>query len=317
MNQEGRVDILLATYNGERFVERQIESVLDQMDDRCRLVIRDDGSTDATLSVVRRFISRQPDRVMLWEDEGFSRLGACGSFGRLIEHSDADYLVLCDQDDVWLPGRILKPLERIQAVEQASGVETPVLAHTDLVVVDENLQTIAPSFWSYSHIDPYLGSRLNRLVVQNVVTGCATVINRALARRACPIPPRTPMHDWWLGLVASAFGCVEAIPEATVLYRQHSDNRLGAVRYDWQYVFRRAWEFLGWDAATKRLDQTQGQARALLDRFAETLHPADRTALLAYVRLGDNGFLERRRQLLRYGFLRTGPLRNLGWLLMV
>ena len=125
------------------------------------------------------------------------------------------------------------------------------------------------------------------------------------------------MHDWWFGLVASAFGRVEAIPEQTVLYRQHSNNRLGAVCYNWQYVFRRAWEFLGWDAAAKRLDQTQGQAKALLQRFAETLHSPDRTALLAYVRLSDNGFLERRRQLLKYGFLRTGPLRNLGWLLMV
>ena len=311
-----RIDILLATYNGERFVERQIESVLDQMDDRCRLLIRDDGSSDGTLSLVRQFVARQPGRIVLLDDGG-PRLGACGSFGRLLEHSDADYVVLCDQDDVWLPGRISKPLERIQAVERELGAGTPVLAHTDLVVVDENLRTIAPSFWSYSNIDPYRGSGLNRLLVQNVVTGCATVLNRALARLASPIPKGAPMHDWWLALVAAAFGRIEAVSEPTVLYRQHSDNRLGATCYDWQYVFHRAWEMFGWGAVAKSIYQTQRQAIALRRRFARSLPPRHRAAVIAYVRLRNTGFLNRRLQLLKYGFLKTGRLRNLAWLMMI
>ena len=103
----------------------------------------------------------------------------------------------------------------------------PVLAHTDLVVVDENLHTIAPSFWSYSNLNPYCGSRLNRLLIQNVVTGSATMINRALARLASPIPQGAVLHDWWLALVASALGRIEAIPEKTVLYRQHGRNCAG------------------------------------------------------------------------------------------
>ena len=243
MKPQSRIDILLATYNGGRFVQRQIQSVLAQMDDRCRLLIRDDGSTDATLPLVRQFVAQHPDRIVLFDD-GSSHLGVCGSFGRLLEHSDADYLVLCDQDDVWLPGRISRPLERIQRVERELGASTPVLAHTDLVVVDENLRPIAPSFWSYCNIDPHHGSVLNRLLVQNVVTGCATVVNRALARLACPMPHSAPMHDWWLALVASAFGRIEAVAEPTVLYRQHSANRLGATCYNWQYVCHRAAELI-------------------------------------------------------------------------
>jgi glycosyltransferase involved in cell wall biosynthesis len=313
---QSRIDVLLATYNGERFVARQIESVLKQMDQRCRLLIRDDGSSDGTVSVVRQFVAEQPGRVILLDEKG-PRLGACASFSYLLEHSDADYLVLCDQDDVWLPGRITKPLQRIQAVEQELGTGTPVLAHTDLVVVDENLQVIAPSFWAYSNLNPYRGSGLNRLLVQNVVTGCATVINRALARLACPIPRGSPMHDWWLALVASSFGRIEAVPEKTVLYCQHSDNRLGATCYDWPYVFHRAWEMLNWGAAAKTLRQTQRQAVALRRRFVRTLPPRHRAALTAYVGLRDTGFFNRRLQLLKYGFLRTGRLRNLAWLLMI
>jgi glycosyltransferase involved in cell wall biosynthesis len=315
VKRQDRVDILLATYNGERFIACQLESILSQMDDGCRLLIRDDGSSDGTLAVVRRFVAERPDRIVLL-DQGTPRLGACGSFGRLLEFSDADYVVLCDQDDVWLPGRIAKPLTRIKELERDLGVNTPVLAHTDLVVVDENLNTIAPSFWSYSNLDPHRGSRLNRLLIQNVVTGCATVINRALAQRASPIPASTPMHDWWLALVAAAFGRIEAIPEKTVLYRQHSGNRLGAIRYDWHYVLRRARQMLGGGAAAQRLRQTQEQAMALL-RFAHCLQPQHRDAITALVNINKAGFIERRVLLLRHGFLGTGHLRNLSWLMLI
>jgi glycosyltransferase involved in cell wall biosynthesis len=316
MDKRNRIDILLGTYNGESFVERQIESILDQMDDGCRLLIRDDGSSDGTLSLVRRFVRQQPHRVVLLDDAG-PRLGPCGNFGRLLEHSDADYMVLCDQDDVWQPGRISMPLERIQAVERQTGADTPVLAHTDLVVVDESLRTIAPSFWSYSHIDPYRGSQLNRLLVQNVVTGCATMMNRALARLASPIPADVQMHDWWLALVASAFGRIEAIPEPTVLYRQHGNNRLGAICYNWRYILHRAKEMLCRGDTTRCFCETQRQAAAFLRRFILRLQYRDRATVLAYMELNHTGFLDRRLKLLKYGFLRTGWLRNLGWLIMI
>ena len=185
-----------------------------------------------------------PGRSGKWCLSPFPGWEACRTFGELLEDSDADYMALCDQDDVWLPGRIAKPLERVRAVEREQGAATPILAHTDLAVVDENLDTIAPSFWAYRHLDPYRGSELNRLLVQNVVTGCTTIINRALARLACPIPESIPMHDWWLALVASAFGRIETVPEATVLYRQHGNNSVGAICHDWRYVLRLTREVL-------------------------------------------------------------------------
>ena len=251
-----------------------------------RLLVRDDRSSDGTLPLLRRLASRESGRIVILNDlarEGkrgqapfvrstlravpangacplFPRLGACRTFGELLEDSDADYMALCDQDDVWLPGRIAKPLERVRAVEREQGAATPILAHTDLAVVDENLDTIAPSFWAYRHLDPYRGSELNRLLVQNVVTGCTTIINRALARLACPIPESVPMHDWWLALVASAFGRIETVPEATVLYRQHGNNSVGAICHDWRYVLRLTREVLFRGAVTTCLQRAQQQA---------------------------------------------------------
>jgi glycosyltransferase involved in cell wall biosynthesis len=311
-----RIDILLSTYNGERFVERQLESIVAQMDDRCRLLIRDDGSSDGTRAIIERFVARYPGRIVQTDETG-PRLGTCRSFGRLLAQADADYIVFCDQDDVWLPGHIATPLARIKAVEAETGGGTPVLAHTDLVVVDEHLHRIAPSFWAYSNLNPQRGHRLNQLLVQNVVTGSAMTINRALARLALPIPQGAVLHDWWLALVASAFGRVEAIPEQTVLYRQHGNNVLGATSYGWRYVARRAMQVLCQGATTRCFGRAQGQALALLERFTTRLHAHDKAAIGAFVNLKRAGFFDRRLLMLKHGFLGTGRLRNLGWLMMI
>jgi glycosyltransferase involved in cell wall biosynthesis len=317
MKQRCRVEILLATYNGERFLERQIESVLEQMDSGCRLLIRDDGSTDGTLILLQKFVAQDPHRVVLLNDQG-PRLGVCGNFGQLIEHSNADYVAFCDQDDVWLSGHISTLLERIKATEQDLGANTPALAHTDLVVVDENLQTIAPSFWSYLNLDPYRGSKLNRLLIQNVVTGSAMMINRALARWACPIPKTgVPMHDWWLALIASAFGRIETIPAKTVLYRQHSNNHIGARNHDWRYITHLALKLAYHNWAATCLRRSQLQAEAILHRYAASLSPTNGKMLSDLVNLNRTGFLARRLLLVKHGFFGMGRLRNLGWLMMV
>jgi glycosyltransferase involved in cell wall biosynthesis len=280
-------------------------------------LIRDDGSTDGTLAIVRRFARSRPDQIALLKDSS-PRLGVCQSFSRLVEHSDADYMVLCDQDDLWLPGRIAKSLARIHAAESEHGASTPVLAHSDLTVVDENLKTIAPSFWRYSRLRPELGQGLNRLLVQNVVTGCATTINRALARLASPIPAAAaPMHDWWLALVAAALGRIETAPDATVLYRQHTRNCLGATRHDARYVMRCIRDALFGRGVSRRFQVARRQAHALLHRYAPRLSMNHQTQLADFLRLGDVSLLRRRRLMLKHRFFGSGQLRNLAWLAMI
>ena len=138
-----KVDILLATYNGARFVERQIESVLEHVQPGWRILVRDDGSADGTVAVVQRIAACRPDCITLIADGG-QRLGAGGNFARLLKYADADYVMFCDQDDVWLPSRIQKPLARMKTLEDGLGPDTPILVHTDLAVVDEDLRPRAP-----------------------------------------------------------------------------------------------------------------------------------------------------------------------------
>ena len=191
------VDILLATFNGQRFIQRQVESVLEQMDSGCRLLIRDDGSTDGTVSLVQSLFARHPGRIVLLEDAS-PGLGSCRSFGRLLEYADADYVVLCDQDDVSVAGPTC-PADRTHQDHRAPAWHAHAgpgtyqsrscrrgPPHGCLVVLVVQ-QSAAPG-----------ADRMNRLLVQNVVTGCATTINRALAELASPIPEASaPMHDWW------------------------------------------------------------------------------------------------------------------------
>jgi glycosyltransferase involved in cell wall biosynthesis len=310
-----RIDILLPTYNGERYLTRQVDSVLAQMDERCRLLVRDDGSSDGTRGLLRQIVDRHPDRVVLLDEDG--RLGACGNVNRLLERSEADYVLLCDQDDAWLPGHLAKPIERMEAIERQRGAATPILVHTDLTVADEELESICPSFWSYSKLDPVRGSRLNRLLLQNVVTGCVTTLNRAMVRLACPIPATAAMHDWWLALVASAFGHIEAISEPTTLYRQHGKNCVGASGYTWAYVRRKLGEVVRGDALAKWRRTTQRQAEGFQQRFADRLSPEQRAMVAAYVQLETAGPLRRRTQIFKYGFFKAGLVRNLGWLAMI
>jgi glycosyltransferase involved in cell wall biosynthesis len=311
------VDILLATYNGARFVKCQIDSILERMRPGWRILVRDDGSTDSTVEILERLARRWPECITLVPNRD-ERLGPSGNFARLMKHATADYILFSDQDDVWLPGRIDLPLERIQALESAHGSETPILVHTDLAVVDESLRRLGPSFWQYSGIDPRGGDAIGRLLVRNVVTGCATTFNRALARLACPIPSNAIMHDWWLALVASGCGRLEYISEPTVLYRQHQGNCIGAQPWQWPQVLRRnLFRLVDRSAAGEELRMLSAQARALLQRTKRLLSPENRTTVEALADLQQWGFFRRRYEALCHGLLKCDLASNIGWLALL
>ncbi len=305
------VDVVLAAYNGDRFLDAQIQSVFGQSCPPRRLIVRDDRSTDDTRAVLERCAARYPVQIALLDD-GDGHLGSCRSFGRLLEHADADYVMLCDQDDVWLPDKIAATLQRMRQVERDAGRDCPILVHTDLVVVDASLKPICNSFWTYEKLDPVQDKRLNRLLVQNVVTGCTLMANRSLLRAALPVPAEAVIHDWWLALVAAAVGRLEYLPQPTVLYRQHNRNQVGARGLNVRYAASEALRCFAQGGFRDRLRSSQRQAQALLDRFSAELAPEQRDLVAAFAHLGECGFLHRRTTLIRRGFLRRGWLRNLG-----
>lgn len=306
------VEIVLATYNGAEYINSFLDSLLKQTYPYWRLIVRDDGSTDATKDILDTFKRAFPERIIPIQDE-LGNLGVCGNFNQVLLHSKAEYVMLADQDDIWLPAKIERTLLVMQSLRKKYGNDIPLLVHTDLKVINAQGEVLAPSFWKYQNLDPNFSTLFNRLLVQNVVTGCTVMVNRALLERALPIPTEAIMHDWWLGLVAAAFGKVGYVPEATILYRQHGANHTGAKRWGLPYILRELRE--GVVSLRTSIQRTQVQAKEFLNRFKENLDPKLLDQVSKCSELGQMGHLQRRLVAIKYGFFKAGLARNIGFYL--
>lgn len=264
---EASVLILLASHNGERYIGAQLESVLAQTRADWRLMIRDDSSSDGTLGEIERFL--HDPRIELVRSS--NRSGAKENFAELMRLACAShepYIMLCDQDDVWREDKIERLLGEMHQLEQALGTSTPLLIHSDLEVVDAELNCLNPSFHRYQGLRHEDDAPLRVLLAQNFVTGCATLFNRPLLELAVPLPPETLMHDWWLALLAAAAGRIGFVSAPLVRYRQHGRNHVGASSI--RDKIRRPGDLkgqLGKSAANYR--HSIAQARTLLERLSE------------------------------------------------
>ncbi|MCJ7777149.1 MAG: glycosyltransferase family 2 protein [Sedimentisphaerales bacterium] len=191
-------------------------------------MVRDDGSNDNTVRIIEDYASRLPGKIKLVTDNG-NRLGANLNFGKLLEYADTEYIMFSDQDDVWLPNKIELTLNAMKAAERIYP-DKPILIHTDLRVMDSQLNTIADSMWSYQKLFPEVGDDLNRIMAQNVVTGCTVMINRKARAVSIPIPKEAVLYDWWIALNVCKHGKIVYLSIPSILYRQHSDNQVGAQR---------------------------------------------------------------------------------------
>ncbi len=308
------VQVLLATYNGERFLCQQIESILTQdytAQDGPALTIlaRDDGSRDGTRAILAEYAARFPGKFTTLPFDGASG-SAKGNFLRLIQAADAEYVCFADQDDVWLPGKVSRSMAAMRELERSHGNGVALLVFSDLRVVDESLREIAPSMWRRMKIDAGSVRRLERLLGRSVVTGCTMMVNRRMIELARRMPEAAPMHDRWIALLASAMGAAVALDEPTVLYRQHGGNVIGAAADD---------DSITGIAARSANSSGRRAERTLSEKLAEEmlrLHehemPAHSAEILrAYLRSGRSGSAAERVWLtLRYGFFRGGWLKS-------
>lgn len=297
------VDVLLATFNGGKYLKEQLASLACQTFTGWRLIVRDDLSEDSTKDILSQFAALYPGKVIILESS--ERLGVVRNFNALLQASSAPYIAFCDQDDVWDKDKLEIQLNALQKAELAHGASMPLLLHSDLRLVDQYLSPIAPSFWQFSRLFPHNTLTINKLLTQNVVTGCACIFNRALASAALPIPQETLMHDWWLALVAGALGKILIIDKATISYRQHGKNTLGAVKFCSMPHLKKAWGRL-----QEMSDKKWVQAKIFQERYASCLLPPERDALAAYLSLRDKGWFRSRIDIIRHGFMKQGLLRK-------
>lgn len=271
------VQVLLSTFNGGKYLRQQLDSLFEQVGVTVRVLARDDGSSDDTPSILAEYGARFPGQLRVLPPSG--RLGAMQSYAALMAASEAAYLACADQDDVWDPGKLAVLLRRLRGLEAESGRETPCLVHCDLRLVAKNLEPIADSFWAFSKIRPEK-NRLRHLVFRNTVTGCAMICNRALLKRALPIPADAVMHDHWLALCASVFGRIGVEPRALVRYRQHEENTIGAVTEGKLPLTRMFLNFVRGRGAPIPWDDLLRQPRAFFRAYANDL-PREAAVLLS------------------------------------
>ncbi len=216
-----KIDVLLATYNGEKYIAKQLESILNQTYKNIRVIISDDCSTDNTLKLLKEYETKD-SRIIVYEQS--SNLGYVKNFEFLLEKVEANYYMLSDQDDVWLEDKIQKSYDKLIN-------DNVDLVFGDLKIVDENLNVINDSMFKFLKIDKRLKkyNDYRLLYMDNCVTGCTIISKSSFLSIILPLPKTTKylIHDYWIALVVMLNGKVSYMEEKYILYRQHGNNQVG------------------------------------------------------------------------------------------
>lgn len=312
-----KIGVLLSTYNGASYIREFLDSLLNQSYKNFTVLVRDDGSTDDTLSILDEYKAYFNERMHVL-DAVEGNLGPSQSFRVLLNKIDADYVLFADQDDVWMPNKIQR-LYDVLVQQERLYPDAPILVQCDLEVVDERLNTLAKSFWRFQGLDTSRNS-LPNLLIQNTITGCAVMINRKLVALSRDVPDLAIMHDWWVGLVAAAFGRIVSVPEALVRYRQHGLNSVGAKKYGFSYFRERAFEMMlkrDFSMTRRSIDDSRTQASAFLDKYSSSLNKKDKVLLQKFIRLNSMSWFGRRYFLFKNGMVKHGLMRNFALFLFV
>lgn len=293
----------MATYNGEKYISQQLDSILNQDYSDWMLYIHDDGSNDNTLKIIKKYTEMYSDKIVLIGGE--KQGSAKQNFFYLMKNIDADYVMFSDQDDYWLPSKMRITLNKCIELEE-NITNRPVAVFTDLKVVDQNLKVINPKMSNYQNLK-MKHITYNKLMVQNVATGCTMMINRACLYKCIKVKMIQDiiMHDWWCALVASYFGKIGYIDQSLILYRQHSDNSVGAKNvHSINYLLTKIDSL---NKQKKAILETQNQIRTFINTYGVT-----QKYIINYSRLSSNDKIKKIRFLIKNHIFKSGFIRNVG-----
>ena len=247
-----KVQILMSTYNGEKYIKTQIDSILEQDYREIFLAIRDDGSTDHTVEILKQYEEKYKNISVKQEEI----VGVILSFFELVQNADenSDDYAFSDQDDKWLKHKISRAVECLEKEDR----DIPLLYCSNKILVDKELNPIHSEIDYTKEMFPSFGNAL----VQNICTGCTCVFNKKLYESIKNnIPNKIIMHDWWLYLVATAFGKVIYDKKSYILYRQHEGNVHGTIIKKRELLYHR------WQELWKDRGEIYGQLEEFKRRY--------------------------------------------------
>ena len=208
------ISVCMATYNGEKYIREQVDSILAQLGSDDELIVSDDGSSDATLSILRSY---GDPRIKL--SHNTLRHGVNGNFENALRQAQGDYIFLADQDDVWLPGKVRTCVEALRTAD--------LVVH-DCIVTDGNLHILHPSFFEIRRS----ASGFWKNLLCNSYVGACEAFRRSILEYALPLPSKLPVyHDGWLGSLADIKGKVKFIRTPLIYFRRHGSNTSQSARH--------------------------------------------------------------------------------------
>lgn len=204
----------MATFNGEKYLKRQLDSILEQLGPEDELIISDDSSSDKTMDILKSY---QDKRIRLFENKHFK--SAVFNLEFALKQAGGEYIFLTDQDDVWLPGRVQRMSEKLQESD---------LVACNAFIVDQDEKVIHESYFAWKGS----GSGFWKNLKKNSYLGCSLAFNRKILSAVLPFPKKVIMHDVWIGLMAECLGKVDFLDEKLMLYRRHADNVTASIDRD-------------------------------------------------------------------------------------
>ncbi len=301
------VHIILTTYNGERYLREQLDSVLGQTYTDLVVEICDDGSTDGTLDIISEYINKD-SRVCMHHNE--QNLGYVQNFLQGIKRVKDPYIMLCDQDDIWYPDKVEMTLGTMKKAE-AGDLRAPVLVFTDAMNFDSETGEDIGSFHKSSHLDTKKVDTAH-LFMENKCIGCTVMINHNIQRYLSELPDEIRVHDWWLALICSHFGTISYLPQMTLRYRQHESNQIGG-RSFFDY-FKARIASIG--EQRQALLATYRQAEAFCKIFRDEMDHEQYDIAYRFSHMSRAGWFTRHYHLIRYGYTKSGWIRNIGLFLI-
>jgi hypothetical protein len=309
------VNIIMCTYNGEKYISEQLESIADNTVSDWMLYIFDDCSNDNTINKAKYFLKKYPGKVHITVNAK-----QCGVVNNFLENaykigmemSKDDFIMFCDQDDVWNNDKIEITLNEMKKNITNNGNDKPILVCSDVEVVDDYLNIISSSFLKMNH---YNIKKMDfpHLMMENKVQGCTVMFNKSMAEKLNVLPKHACMHDAWLGFIASTMGNISYIDEPTMKYRQHSQNVAGSIDF-WADI---KGKFLNLSGQRRIVFDTCEQIKEFIEIYGRELSKETLMQAEAFATLESQGFWEKRMNIVRYNMWKSGILRNIGLMVLL
>ena len=304
--------VLLTAYNGTAYLPALLDSRASQTDPDFSVIMQDDGSSDETPALLRETAARD-SRFIFGAEQG-KHLGAAGNFISLILQAEADYCLLCDQDDLWEPEKIAVLKQAMQDLESRYGAETPLLVHSDCSLIDQTGKIIGESFFAHQGWDPEAVT-LPRLLVQNNVTGCTLIMNEPLRKLVAEhaVAKELFMHDWFIALTAASFGQIAFVSRPLTRYRQHTGNEIGASARS--LLARGVSALRNRPEAKRRILLTYTHTKVFRKLYGDTLPTQAKETVDMYLSTQHMPKIPRVLAVRRMGFVMQSPVTRLGQIL--